>query len=180
MIADGFAEEVRRLLDMGYKGSLKSMQSLGYRNMVSFLAGRQSLAEAVRLIKRDSCRYAKRQMTWFAADREVGWLDPGDVDAASKQIGLFLNGVNMGGIHFINGDSPFRESMGIFLTSAGYEDRKYGTMERNGPALNGKPLQKGEDDMISRIKPLSLFRFLVIVTAGLPHDLLRTEGAAAP
>ena len=46
--------------------------------------------EAVRLIKRDSCRYAKRQMTWFAADREVGWLDPGDVDAASKRIGLFL------------------------------------------------------------------------------------------
>jgi hypothetical protein len=30
-------------------------------------------------------------MTWFAADREVGWLDPGDVDAASKRIGLFLD-----------------------------------------------------------------------------------------
>ena len=91
MIADGFAEEVRHLLDMGYTESLKSMQSLGYRTMVSFLAGRQSLEEAVRLIKRDSCRYAKRQMTWFAADREVGWLDPGDVDAASRQIGLFQN-----------------------------------------------------------------------------------------
>jgi tRNA dimethylallyltransferase len=91
MIADGFAEEVGRLLDMGYPESLKAMQSLGYRNMVSFLAGRQSLEEAVRLIKRDSCRYAKRQMTWFAADREIGWLDPGDVDAASKRIGLFLN-----------------------------------------------------------------------------------------
>jgi tRNA dimethylallyltransferase len=91
MIADGFAEEVGRLLDMGYPESLKAMQSLGYRNMVSFLAGRQSLEEAVRLIKRDSCRYAKRQMTWFAPDREIGWLDPGDVDAASKRIGLFLN-----------------------------------------------------------------------------------------
>ncbi len=92
MIADGFVEEVRRLLDMGYSESLQSMQSLGYRNMVSFLAGRQSLEEAVRLIKRDTRRYAKRQMTWFAADREVGWLDPGDIDAASKRIGLFLNG----------------------------------------------------------------------------------------
>ena len=91
MIAEGFVEEVRRLLDMGYTESLQSMQSLGYRNMVSFLAGRQSLEEAVRLIKRDTRRYAKRQMTWFAADREVGWLDPGDVDAASKRIGLFLN-----------------------------------------------------------------------------------------
>jgi tRNA dimethylallyltransferase len=91
MIADGFAEEVRRLLDMGYTESLKPMQSLGYRNMISFLAGRQSLEEAVRLIKRDTCRYAKRQMTWFAADREVVWLDPGDVDAASKRIDPFLH-----------------------------------------------------------------------------------------
>lgn len=91
MIADGFAEEVRRLLDMGYTESLKSMQSMGYRDMASFLAGRQSLQEAVRLIKRDSCRYAKRQMTWFSTDREVGWLDPGDIDEASRRIGLFLN-----------------------------------------------------------------------------------------
>lgn len=91
MIADGFAEEVRRLLGMGYTEYLKPMQSLGYRDMVSFLAGRQSLAEAVRKIKRDSCRYAKRQMTWFTADREVCWYDPGDVEAASRRIDLFLN-----------------------------------------------------------------------------------------
>jgi len=91
MIAEGFVEEVRRLLDMGYGESLKTMQSLGYRNLVSFLAGRQSLEEAVRQIKRDSCRYAKRQMTWFAADREGGWLDPGDVEGAATRIGLFLN-----------------------------------------------------------------------------------------
>ncbi|MEI7672582.1 MAG: tRNA (adenosine(37)-N6)-dimethylallyltransferase MiaA [Deltaproteobacteria bacterium] len=91
MIADGFAEEVRQLLDMGYTESLKPLQSFGYRDMISFLAGRQSLEEAVRLIKRDTCRYAKRQMTWFAADREVGWLDPGDVDEASRRVGLFLN-----------------------------------------------------------------------------------------
>jgi tRNA dimethylallyltransferase len=90
MIAEGFAEEVRRLLSMGYEESLKPMQSLGYRNMVSFLAGRQSLGDAIRQIKRDSCRYAKRQMTWFAADREIGWLDSGDVDTASNRIGPFL------------------------------------------------------------------------------------------
>jgi tRNA dimethylallyltransferase len=91
MIAEGVVEEVRKLLDMGYGESLKAMQSLGYRHLVSFLAGRLSLEETVRLIKRDTRRYAKRQMTWFSADREVGWLDPGDVDAASKRIGLFLN-----------------------------------------------------------------------------------------
>ena len=90
MIADGFAEEVRRLLDMGWGESLKSMQSLGYRQMIDCLAGRQSLEQAVGLIKRDTRRYAKRQMTWFAADRDVGWLDPGDVEAASRRIGVFL------------------------------------------------------------------------------------------
>ncbi|MCX5821508.1 MAG: tRNA (adenosine(37)-N6)-dimethylallyltransferase MiaA [Deltaproteobacteria bacterium] len=90
MIADGFAKEVRRLLDKGYEESLKSMQSLGYRHMIDCLAGRQSLEQTVGLIKRDTRRYAKRQMTWFAADREVGWLDPGDVETASGRIGAFL------------------------------------------------------------------------------------------
>jgi tRNA dimethylallyltransferase len=92
MVADGFAEEVRRLLDMGYKESLKSMQSLGYRHMTDCLAGRQSLEQAVGLIKRDTRRYAKRQMTWFAADREVVWLDPGDFEGASGRIDIFLGG----------------------------------------------------------------------------------------
>ena len=91
MVADGFAQEVRRLLDMGYGESLKSMQSLGYRHMVSFLAGRQRLDEAIRLIKRDTRQYAKRQMTWFAADRQIDWLDPADVEAASRRLGVFLN-----------------------------------------------------------------------------------------
>ena len=91
MIEEGFVEEVRRLLATGYDGSLKPMQSLGYRHIMAYLAGKEDLEEAVRLIKRDTGRYAKRQMTWFAAEREVDWLDPGDVDVASKRIGLFLN-----------------------------------------------------------------------------------------
>jgi tRNA dimethylallyltransferase len=91
MITDGFVEEVRRLLDMGWGESLKSMRSLGYRHMIDCLAGRQSLEQTVGLIKRDTHRYARRQMTWFAADREVGWLDPGDVETASKRIGVFLD-----------------------------------------------------------------------------------------
>ncbi len=90
MIAEGFVEEVRRLLDTGYGESLKAMQSVGYRHLVSFLAGRQNLEEAIRLIKRDTRRYAKRQMTWFAADRDVVWLDPEDVEGAAARISLFL------------------------------------------------------------------------------------------
>jgi tRNA dimethylallyltransferase len=91
MIANGFPEEVQRLLDRGWGETLKSMQSLGYRHMIDFLAGRQGLDRTVELIQRDTRRYARRQMTWFTADREICWLDPGEVEAASARIGPFLN-----------------------------------------------------------------------------------------
>ena len=91
MIADGFVEEVRRLLATGYDGSLKPMQSLGYRHICAYLAGEEDLEGTLRVIKRDTYRYAKRQMTWFSADREIVWLSPADVDAAAERIGRFLN-----------------------------------------------------------------------------------------
>ena len=90
MIEEGFPGEVRNLLKMGYGESLKPMQSLGYRHLVSCLAGRQPLAQAVEAIKSDTRRYSKRQMTWFAADREIRWLGPGDVETASRWISEFL------------------------------------------------------------------------------------------
>ena len=91
MIADGFVDEVRRLLAMGYDRSLKPMRSLGYRHICGFLAGEGDLEGAVRLIKRDTYRYAKRQMTWFAAEREISWLAPEDFDTVAERIGLFLH-----------------------------------------------------------------------------------------
>jgi tRNA dimethylallyltransferase len=90
MIADGFVEEVRRLLAMDYNRSLKPMQSLGYRHICAYLAGEGGLEETVRMIKRDTYRYAKRQMTWFSADGKIAWFSPADVDAASERIGRFL------------------------------------------------------------------------------------------
>jgi len=91
MIADGFVEEVRRLLAMGYDRSLKPMQSLGYRHVCAYLAGEEGLEGTVRMIKRDTYRYAKRQMTWFAAEREIVWFSPADVEKATERIGRFLN-----------------------------------------------------------------------------------------
>ncbi|MBA4421752.1 MAG: tRNA (adenosine(37)-N6)-dimethylallyltransferase MiaA [Syntrophus sp. (in: bacteria)] len=91
MIADGFVDEVRRLLAMGYGRSLKPMQSLGYRHICGFLAGEGDLEEVVRLIKRDTHRYAKRQMTWFAADREISWHAPDDFEAVAEKIRFFLH-----------------------------------------------------------------------------------------
>jgi tRNA dimethylallyltransferase len=73
MIKQGLKEEVERILEMGYTPSLRAMQSLGYKQMAAHLGGEYNLAEAVRLIKRDTKRYAKRQITWFKADQEIHW-----------------------------------------------------------------------------------------------------------
>ena len=91
MIADGFVREVQRLLDRGYERSLKPMQSLGYRHLAAHLSGEMDLEGAIRLIKRDTRRYAKRQITWFATDREILWLAPHEIDAAAERIGRFLD-----------------------------------------------------------------------------------------
>lgn len=70
MIADGLVEEVRGLLAAGYSPMLKSMGSIGYREICAHLAGEYPLEEAIRLIKRNTRQYAKRQITWFRRDRE--------------------------------------------------------------------------------------------------------------
>ena len=66
------------------------MQSIGYRHMCDFLDGHLDWAEAVRTLKRDTRRYAKRQMTWFKADREVVWVDPVVSDEIENTIKKFL------------------------------------------------------------------------------------------
>jgi tRNA dimethylallyltransferase len=75
MVKMGWVEEVQFLLNKGYSPGLKSMQSLGYKHIVAHLLGKESLAEAIGLTKRDTRRYAKRQMTWFQNDSEVHWVE---------------------------------------------------------------------------------------------------------
>lgn len=90
MIDRGLVEEVGGLLAKGYEGSLKAMQALGYRHMVAYLAGKVSLPEAVRSLKRDTRRYAKRQLTWFTAEEGISWLDPGDEAGGEALTDRFL------------------------------------------------------------------------------------------
>jgi len=91
MIEAGLVEEVRSLLDRGYAPELKSLQALGYKHIVNYLRGLCGLEEAVRLIKRDTRHYAKRQMTWFKADREVDWVSPDDGDSLRWRVDEFLS-----------------------------------------------------------------------------------------
>ncbi|RJQ64996.1 MAG: tRNA (adenosine(37)-N6)-dimethylallyltransferase MiaA [Desulfobacteraceae bacterium] len=91
MIEEGLIGEVRALLEQGYGEELKSMQSLGYRHMTDYLRNRTPLEEAVIALKRDTRRYAKRQMTWFRADPEVCWFEPEQIVEIIERIGRFLD-----------------------------------------------------------------------------------------
>ena len=90
MIEMGLRDEVRRLLKMGYDPELKAMQSLGYRHMVAYLRGQQTWDETVRTLKRDTRRYAKRQLTWFQADQDIAWVEKDDIAGMIKMITDFL------------------------------------------------------------------------------------------
>ena len=74
MIEDGLVEEVRALLNDGYDPSLVSMQALGYKEIVPYLKGRSSLEEQVRILKRDTRHFAKRQLTWFRKNQDIHWF----------------------------------------------------------------------------------------------------------
>jgi len=75
MIEEGLVEEVKQLRKMGYTNNLKPMQSIGYKEINQFLDGEIGLDTAVELIKRDTKRFAKRQMTWLRKDNEIRWFE---------------------------------------------------------------------------------------------------------
>lgn len=75
MLADGLVAEVSGLLERGYGRNLVSMQGLGYKEIAAYLAGEMSLDEAVTLLKRDTRRFAKRQLSWFRHMKEIEWID---------------------------------------------------------------------------------------------------------
>lgn len=73
MMAGGFLDEVRGLLDRGYLPALKPLRAIGYRHMVEYLEGRTKLDDTVACFKRDTRRYAKRQLTWFRHEEGLEW-----------------------------------------------------------------------------------------------------------
>lgn len=75
MVKDGLVKEVEDLLEKGYKSNLKSMQSLGYSHIIKYLQRKWDWETAMTEFKRDTRRYAKRQLTWFRADERVTWFE---------------------------------------------------------------------------------------------------------
>ena len=92
-VDSGLRAEVERLLARGYDPSLPSLQSIGYREFVRVVRGGLDPAEALRLMQRDTVRYAKRQWTWFAREPGIEWLDVdrvGGVEGAADVIASAL------------------------------------------------------------------------------------------
>jgi tRNA dimethylallyltransferase len=85
MVAAGLLDEVRSLLARGYDPTLPALQGIGYRQFVAVARGELDRGEALRLMQRDTLRYAKRQWTWFAREPDIRWVD---VDLAGGPEGV--------------------------------------------------------------------------------------------
>lgn len=83
MIALGLFEEAKGLYAYRHKNAL---QTVGYQEIFGFIDGQYDREEAVRLLKRNSRRYAKRQLTWFKRDEQIRWVKPDDVSSMMEYI----------------------------------------------------------------------------------------------
>lgn len=90
MLEEGLLEEVKDLQKEGCCRGMVSMQGLGYKEILDYLEGKYSLEEAVRILKRDTRHFAKRQLTWFRREQEVTWVDKEKFDYDENQILAFM------------------------------------------------------------------------------------------
>ena len=90
MMKAGLVEEVKRLKEEGCKRGMVSMQGLGYKEILDYLDGSVSLEEAVRVLKRDTRHFAKRQLTWFKRERDVVWVEKPEYGYDDEKILAFM------------------------------------------------------------------------------------------
>jgi len=90
MVASGLEDEVRRLLARGYSTTLPAMQGIGYREFARVVAGDLEADEAVRLMQRETLRYARRQWTWFAREPALQWIDVEAVDGGAAGVAAMI------------------------------------------------------------------------------------------
>ena len=86
MLEQGLVEEVRQLKELGYHRGMVSMQGLGYKEILAYLDGEWDLEEAVRVLKRDTRHFAKRQLTWFRRETDAIWIRKEEFDYDEERI----------------------------------------------------------------------------------------------
>lgn len=90
MMDEGLLDEVRFLKERGVKKTSTSMQGLGYKELFAYLDGEYPMEEAVRIIKRDTRHFAKRQITWFKREKEVIWTNRTEFDQSEDALLDFM------------------------------------------------------------------------------------------
>ena len=91
MFSAGLVQEVRELLRKGIPSSAKPFEAIGYRHVIAHIDSCITNEETIRIIQRDTRRYAKRQMTWFRKQPDVTWFDgPGDSDEIKNMVHQFV------------------------------------------------------------------------------------------
>jgi tRNA dimethylallyltransferase len=93
-IQKGLVEETQSLMNQGFPRELGSMKGLGYRQFSGYLAGDYSYEEAVRLLKRDTRHFAKRQMTWFQKESGIQWITLEESDIPDRAATKIVNHIN--------------------------------------------------------------------------------------
>lgn len=86
MMKEGLLEEVSRLKEEGCHRGMVSMQGLGYKEILAYLDEEYPLEEAVRVLKRDTRHFAKRQLTWFRREQELTWVNKDQFSYQEDQI----------------------------------------------------------------------------------------------
>ncbi|HEX6226136.1 MAG TPA: tRNA (adenosine(37)-N6)-dimethylallyltransferase MiaA [Chryseolinea sp.] len=89
MIRQGLFDEAKKLYQ--YKNR-RALQTVGYQEIFDFMDGKYELDEAIRLLKRNSRRYAKRQLTWFKRDAEMNWFSGRDIEKIMEFVRLLKSG----------------------------------------------------------------------------------------
>lgn len=90
MIEAGLLRECRALVERGYGPSLRPLQAIGYRHVMPVVEGRDTLANALAGMQRDTRQFARRQRTWFRAVRDAVWMHPNDRAAIAARVRAFL------------------------------------------------------------------------------------------
>ena len=92
MMEQGLLDEVRYLKERGVRKDSTAMQGLGYKELYAYLDGEYPLDEAVRIIKRDTRHFAKRQLTWFKRERDVIWADKSVIGQEEENLADYMLG----------------------------------------------------------------------------------------
>lgn len=93
MLEMGLIDEVKNVLKMGYSENLNSLNTVGYKEIISYLNNNITLERAVELIKRNTRRFAKRQMTWFRGDERIRWMDVSSINDINNLAEMIIAGL---------------------------------------------------------------------------------------